>query len=68
MRNAPTIWLPMFDPLPNFTTPPKLVLGIAQAGIVIDYGEPLHEDNDSSKRKHNPKMPRIILIRKSCHE
>jgi hypothetical protein len=41
---------------------------MAQAGIVTDYGEPLDEDNDSSERKHNPRMPRIVLIRKSCHE
>jgi hypothetical protein len=54
--------------LPNFITPPKPILGVAQVGIVTNCGEPLDEDNDSFERKHNPRMPRIVPIRKSCHE
>jgi hypothetical protein len=53
MRNVPTMWPPMSNPLTNFTAPPRSIWGVAQVGIVIDYGEPLDEDNDSSKRKHN---------------
>jgi hypothetical protein len=62
------MWLPMFDPLLELIAPPKPVLGIVQVGIVIDYGELSDEDNDSSERKHNPMMPRIVFIKKSCHE
>ncbi len=62
-----TMWPPKSDPLTNPTTPPKLVLGIAQIGIVTDQGE-LLEDDDYFKRKHNPRMPLIILTRKSYHE
>ncbi len=36
--------------------------------IVIDYKEPLDEDKDYSKRKHNPKMPWIVFIGKSYHD
>jgi hypothetical protein len=35
-------------------------LGVAQVGIVIDHGELSNEDDDSSKRKHNPRMPQIV--------
>jgi hypothetical protein len=68
IRNTPTMWPPMSNPLTNLTTPPRSILRVAQVGIVIDYGEPLDEDNDSSKRKHNLRMPRIILIGKPYHE
>jgi hypothetical protein len=29
IKNAPTMWPPMFDPLLNLISPPKLILGIA---------------------------------------
>jgi hypothetical protein len=58
----------MSIPLTNLIAPPRSILGVAQIGIVMDYGEPLDEDNDSSKRKHNLRMPRIILIGKPYHE
>jgi hypothetical protein len=62
------MWLPMFDPLPNLTVPLKLILGVSQVGIVTDCGELLDEDNDSSERKHNLRMPKIVPIRILCHE
>jgi len=68
IRSVPTLWPLMFDPLVNPTTPPKLILGITQVGIVIDQGEPSNEDDEYFKRKHNPRMPRIIPIKKLYHE
>ncbi len=62
------MWLPTFDPLVNIMTPPKPILGLAQTLIIIDYGELLDEDDDSSKRKHNPRMPQIVLIIKPYNE
>ncbi len=47
----------MSDPLTNFTTPPKLVLGIARAKIITNRGEALNEDDDYSNKKQNPIMP-----------
>jgi len=61
---VPTMWLPMSDPLTNPTISLKLISGILQVGIVTNCGEPLDEDEDYSERKHNPKMPRIIPIKK----
>ncbi len=46
----------MSDPLTNPTTSPKLVSGIAQVDIVTNHEEPLDEDENYLKRKHNPKM------------
>lgn len=40
------MWPPMFNPLINPTTSPKLVSGIAQARIITDYKEPSDEDKD----------------------
>jgi hypothetical protein len=54
---APIVWPPMFNPLVNPTTPPQPVLGIAQTGVVTNHKEPLDENKESSKRKHNLKMP-----------
>jgi hypothetical protein len=68
MGSALIIWPLMSDPLTNLTAPPKLILGVTQVGIVIDCGEPLDEENDSSKRKHNLRMPRIVLTKKPYHE
>jgi hypothetical protein len=59
---APVMWLPIFDPLVNIMAPPKLILGVAQALIIIDHMELLDEDDDSSKKKHNPRMPQIVPI------
>ncbi len=54
--NVLTMWPPMSNPLTNPTTSPKLVSGIAQIDIVTNHGEPLDEDENYLKRKHNPKM------------
>ncbi len=51
-----TMWPPMSDLFVNDMSPLKLILEVAQVGIVPYYGEPLYEDDDSSKRKHNFKM------------
>lgn len=68
IKNILTMWSPMSNPLTNLIAPPRSILRVTQVGIIIDYGEPLDEDNDSSKRKHNLRMPRIILIGKPYHE
>ncbi|CAK9266867.1 unnamed protein product [Sphagnum jensenii] len=62
------MWLPMSDPLTNLMTSTKLVLGIVQTRIVTNHEEPSNEDEDYSKRKHNPKMPKIIRIKRSYHD
>jgi hypothetical protein len=64
IKNAPTMWPPMPNPLVNPITSPKPVLEITQNEIV---GELLGEDDDFLERKHNPKMPRIIPIKKPYH-
>ncbi len=51
------MWPPMSDLLIVATALPKLLSGIAQVKIVTDHKEPLDEDEDYSRRKHNPKMP-----------
>jgi hypothetical protein len=66
--NVLTMWPLMFDPLTNPTTSSKPVSRIAQADIVTNHGKPSNDDEDHSKRKHNPKMSQIILILKSCHD
>jgi len=58
----------MFDPLANPMASPKLVSRITQAKIVTNYREPSNEDEDYSKRKHNPMMPQIIPNKKSYHD
>ncbi len=58
----------MSNPFANIMAPPKLVLGVAQIGVVTNHEEPLNEDNDSSKRKHNPRMPQIVPTRKPYNE
>jgi hypothetical protein len=62
------MWPPMSNPFANIMAPPKLVLGVAQIGVVTNHEEPLNEDNDSSKRKHNPRMPQIVPTRKPYNE
>jgi hypothetical protein len=62
------MWPPISSPFVNITTTPKLVLQVAQARVVIDHGEPLDDDDNSFKRKHNPRMPRILLTRKPYNE
>jgi hypothetical protein len=52
--SVPTMWSPMSNPLIVPMALPKLVLGIAQARIVIDHEEPLKEDEDYSKKKTQP--------------
>jgi hypothetical protein len=49
-------------------TSPKLVLGITQDGIITNHKEPSYEDEDYSLKKHNPKMPKIVPIKKSYYE
>jgi hypothetical protein len=67
IKNAPSMWPPMSNPLTNPITPPKPILEITQNEIVADCGEPLGEDDDFHERKHNPKMPIIIPIKKPYH-
>jgi hypothetical protein len=38
IENVPTMWLLIFDPSPNFTKPPKSVLGVTRARIVMNCG------------------------------
>jgi hypothetical protein len=38
--------------------PPKPVTRVAQVEIVTNHEEPLDEDDDSFKRKHNLRMPK----------
>jgi hypothetical protein len=65
---VPIVWPPMFNPLANPITPPQPVWGIAQTRVVIYHKEPLDENKEFFKRKHNLEMPRIIPIEKSYHE
>jgi hypothetical protein len=57
-----------FNPLINPTTSPKPVSRIAQAKIVIDHGKPSNENEDYSKRKHNPRMTQIVPTKKLYHD
>jgi hypothetical protein len=57
-----------FNVLVNPIAPPKPILGIAQIGIVIDRGEPSDDNDEYSKRKHNPRMLQIIPTKKLYHE
>ncbi len=66
--SVPTMWPPMFDPLTNPTTPSKSISRITQARFVTDRREPSDEEKNYSKRKHSPRMPQIIPIRKPYHE
>jgi hypothetical protein len=66
--SVPIMWPPISDPLSNLIAPPKLILGIAQAGIVTDHKEPSDENKDYFTRKHNTKMPQIIIIKKLYNE
>jgi hypothetical protein len=50
------MWPPMSDPFVNIIASPKLVMRVAQVGIVTDHMEPLDEVDDSFKRKHNLRM------------
>ncbi len=68
IKSVLIMWPPMFDSLANPTTLLKLVLKIAQTRIVTNCKEPLDEDEDYSKEKHNPKMPQIILTKKLYHD
>ncbi len=63
--SAPTMWAPISNPLANPTAPPKPVLGITQDEIVTDHEESFGEDDDFFIRKHNPRMPRIVLTTKT---
>jgi hypothetical protein len=65
---VPIMWPPMSNPLVNPTSSPKPISIIIQVGIVTNHIEPLDEDKDYSKRKHNPKMPQTIPIEKSYHD
>jgi len=58
----------MFDPLANPIASPKLVLKIAQTRIITNRKELLDEDDDYSKKKHNPKMSQIILTKNLYHD
>jgi len=62
------IWLLMFNLFASIMAPPKLVSGITKTRIVTNHEEPSNEDNDSSKRKRNPRMPQIVPTRKPYNE
>ncbi len=64
IRSVPTMWPLISNLFVNITTTTKLVLQVAQARVVIDHGEPLEDDDNSFERKHNPRMPQILLTRK----
>jgi hypothetical protein len=66
--SVPTMWPPMFDPLINPTTSSTPILKFAQTGIITNRNNPLDEDEDYSKEKHNTKMPQIIPIKKMYHD
>jgi hypothetical protein len=68
IRNDPTMWPPISNPLTNPMTSLKLVSIIAQVGIIKDCGEPLDEEMDYLKKKHNPKMPQFVPAKKSYHD
>jgi hypothetical protein len=53
IKNVPTMWLPMFNPLINPTTPPKLIFGITQVGIVTNHRELLDEDDEYFERLYH---------------
>jgi hypothetical protein len=55
--SAHVLWPLMFDHVTKIMAPPHSILGVAQVGIVANHGEPLDEDDDFSKSKHNPRMP-----------
>ncbi len=50
--SAPTMWPLMSNPLANLMAPPKPILGVSQAKIVIDCKETLDEDDVFLERKH----------------
>jgi len=52
---------PIFDPLVNITAPPKLILGVAQALIIIDHKELLDEDDDSSQKNTTLRCHELYL-------
>ncbi len=58
----------MSNPLTIPTTSQKPVLKIIYIKIVIDHMEPLDEDKDYSERKHNLRVPWIVLIGKLYHD
>lgn len=49
IRSVLVMWLPISNPLINITTPLKPILGVTQARIVRNHGEPLDEDDDFLK-------------------
>ncbi len=46
IKSVPTMWPPISDPLINLIAPPKLVMGIAQVGIVTNCKEFSNENKD----------------------
>jgi hypothetical protein len=65
--SVPTMWPSMSNPLANPTAPPKPVLGITQDEIITNHKELFGEDDDFFERKHNLRMPRIILTKRPYH-
>jgi len=68
IKSVPTMWPPISDPLINLIAPPKLIMGIAQVGIVTNCKEFSNENKDYFLKKHNTKMPRIVPIEKLYNE
>ncbi len=50
IKSVPTMWPPISDPLINLIAPPKLVMGIAQAGIVTNCKELSNQNKDFKKK------------------
>jgi len=51
------IWPQMANPITNVVLTPKPILKVSQIGVVSNKRDLLDDDNTSSKKKHNPKLP-----------
>jgi hypothetical protein len=51
------IWPQMANPITNVVLTPKPILKVSQIGVVSNKRYLLDDDNTSSKKKHNPKLP-----------
>ncbi len=55
-------------PLLTFPIIPKPILGVVQIGVVTNHEEPSDDNDNSFEKKHNPRMPQILLTKKSYNE
>ncbi len=65
--SVPTMWPSMSNPLANLVTPQSQFWELHKLGLT-NRGEPLDEDDEYSKKKHNSRMPQIIPTKKLYHE